>query len=476
MGILQDFKHARPRLLQSTIFRLTLLYTALFCASFLLLLTFVYFATVREMESEIKHRITSEMNEAKTQFNTHGAAGLEKLINEFLEDEDEGLAIYLLVDAQNKVLAGNMESWPQDVEYSENWLLFDIESRRLEEGVHVLARDSSLPGGYRLLVGYSLRGPDRTKEVMLDVVSASVILALIVTGLSGTVFSGIIRRRLMQVNQICEQVIGGNLDVKVPVTGGADEFDHLASNVNAMLDRIAELVKGLRQTSDNIAHDLRTPLARHRNRLEGIVTHPPKHTADVQEYMKAGIEEVDTILETLNSILRISQAQSGVASGHFVTFDFSAVVIDVVEFYDEFAAQKDINIHGSVPLNIKATGDKPLITQAIANLIDNAIKYTPAGGQITVALTQNQHMIECVVADNGPGIPSDHYDKVKERFFRMEASRTSQGTGLGLSLVDAVAQLHRGELVFGDNRPGLIATLRLPIAAASNDAPPHASA
>lgn len=463
MPLLQKFRLLSARPFQSTIFRLTLLYTAFFCASFLLLLTFVYFATVRAMEDEIKHRITSEMNEAKTEYSAHGVEALQRKISEFLEDEEEGLAIYLLIDAQGKVLAGNMENWPEGVQYSGNWMLFDIESHQEEEGVHVLARDSTLSGDYRLLVGSSLRGPDHARKVMLDVVSASVLLAICVTLLSGSIFSAIIRRRLERVNQICGQVINGNLDVTVPLTGGGDEFDHLASNVNGMLARIASLVKGLRQTSDNIAHDLRTPLARHRNRLEDLITHPPRQTL-VQEYLKAGIEEVDSIVETLNSILRISQAESGVASGHFITLDISSVMIDVIEFYGELAEEKDINIQGSIPLEILAKGDKPLLTQAIANLIDNAIKYTPEGGQISVTLARHQEVIECIVADNGPGIPEEYYEKVKERFFRMEASRTSAGTGLGLSLVEAVARLHRGELILGDNKPGFIARLRLPIA------------
>jgi signal transduction histidine kinase len=460
--LVRNLKRAGWRLFQSTIFRLTLLYTTFFCVSLLLLLTFVYFATVREMESEIKHRISTEANEMKTEYTGHGIEALQRLIGQFLEDEDEGLAIYLLTDAQGKVLAGNMESWPVDIEYEGNWLNFEIESRKPEEGVNILGRENKLVGGYRLLVGYSLRGPDRARKVMLDAVSASFVFAFFITGFSGAVFSGLIRRRLERVNQICAQVISGNLDVKVPLTGGADEFDNLAGNVNAMLDRIAALVTGLRQTSDNIAHDLRTPLARHRNRLESMMTHTPR-SHEVQEVAKAGIDEVDTLLETLNSILRISQAQSGVASGHFVTFDLSTVVIDVIEFYDELAGQKDIAIHGSVPLDIYATGDKPLITQAVANLIDNAIKYTPEGGQIAITLSRQDGWISCVVADNGPGIPPEFHEKVKERFFRMEESRTSKGTGLGLSLVDAVAQLHRGELLLGDKHPGLIATLRLPI-------------
>jgi len=457
------------KLFQSTIFRLTLLFAAFFCVSVIALLTFVYFATVREMESQIRHRITAQMNQAQATYMAHGVESLKKEINEFLEEEDEGLGIFLLVDAQGKVLIGNMENWPEDVQYSENWLFFDIESHQ-EEAVHVVARDTALSGGYRLLIGYSLRGPDHAKKAMLDVVLASIMLAIAITALGGALFSSVIRRRLERVNQICAQVINGNLDVMVPVTGGGDEFDHLSSNVNTMLQRIAELVKGLKQTSDNIAHDLRTPLARHRIRLEGLISHPPR-LSQVHDIVKAGMEEVDSIVETLNSILRISQAQSGVASGHFITFDLTEVLINVVEFYAEFAEQKGIPVSYDIEQEVIVTGDKPLITQALANLIDNAIKYTPAGGVIDVYLRKKDHAIECVVADNGPGIPPQYYTKVKERFFRMEASRTSPGTGLGLSLVDAVAALHRGELVFEDNQPGLKITLRLPIAVDASASP-----
>jgi signal transduction histidine kinase len=456
---------------QSTIFRLTLAYAAFFFVSVFLLLTFVYFATVREMESQIKHRINAQTNQVQMAFNAHGAKGVEKQINEFLEEEDEGLSLYLLVDNQNKVLAGNMEAWPEDVEYSESWILFDIESHTDKNGVHVLARDVPLAGGYRLMVGYSLHGPDRARKAMLDVVLASIVLSFLITALGGAFFSGVIKNRLGRVNDICAQVIAGNLDVKVPITGGADQFDYLGMNVNAMLHRIAELVNGLKQTSDNIAHDLRTPLGRHRIRLEGLVNHPPR-ISQMHDTIKAGIEEVDSILETLNSILRISQAQSGVASGHFITFDLSSIMIDVVEFYAEFAEQKGIVMDYYISEDIKVTGDKPLITQAIANLIDNAIKYTSPGGLIHVQLTATEQGIECIVADNGPGIPPEYYSKVKERFFRLEASRTSPGTGLGLSLVDAVAKLHHGELVFGDNQPGLKVIFKLPSAALAAAFPP----
>jgi len=190
------------------------------------------------------------------------------------------------------------------------------------------------------------------------------------------------------------------------------------------------------------------------------MNHPPQPSG-WQEPLKAGIEEIDGLVETLNSILRISQAQSGVASSHIAEFDLSASVTDVVDFYAEFAEQKHIEVRQEIAAGIVMTGDKPLLTQAVANLIDNAVKYTPAGGVIAIVLRQENGVIECIVADTGPGIPEAYYDKVKERFFRMEASRTSPGTGLGLSLADAVARLHRGTLVFEDNHPGLKVTLRL---------------
>lgn len=442
------------KLLNSTIFRLTLLYAAFFSVSIIFILTFVYLATVREIENQIKHRINVELNQQQVVFNTHGIEGVKKEAAQFMEDDDEALLIYLLEDKDGKILVGNMESWPQDIERDENWLMFDIESHNEANGVHVLARDKTFATGARVLIGYSLKGPDRTQKIMFDVVSASIVLAFVITAFGGAMFSGVIRRKLELVNHICRQVIAGNLNVKVPVMGSEDEFDHLSSNVNAMLSRIVELVNGLRHTSDNIAHDLRTPLNRHRIRLEGMVKHPPEKR-EMLENIKGGIEEIDVIVETLNSILRISQAQSGVTSGHIVAFDLSAIAIDVVEFYAEFAEQKNITMESDVPSGLMVTGDKPLITQAIANLIDNAIKYTHPGGKISVTFNRSGPYIECIVADNGPGIPPTLYDKVKERFFRMEESRTSPGTGLGLSLVDAVAKLHRGELTFADNLPGL---------------------
>jgi len=424
------------------------------------ILSFVYFATVREIESQLQHRINNQINQLATTYNARGMEEMKKQMLEFVEEDDEGLFIYLVVDAKGKPIIGNMENWPEDVEYSEKWLMFDIDAKNEEKISHILAMDKLLPNEYHLLLGYSLKSAEHTRKIMFDVICASIALAFAVTIFGGTLLSGLIRRKLEAVNTICNQVIDGNLHITVPLTGGIDEFETLAKNVNSMLARIAELVKGLKQTSDNIAHDLRTRLNRHRIRLETLMNQPAE-LPRIQEHIKAAMEELDMIVETLNSILRISQAQSGIASGHFIQFDLSVALIDVVEFYEELAEQKHITLYLDIAENIMVTGDKPMLTQAIANLLDNAIKYTPKHGHVTITLKQNEGFVECIIADNGSGIPPELYEKVKERFFRLEKSRTSAGTGLGLSLVDAVARLHRGELLFADNHTGLIATLTI---------------
>lgn len=455
----------RLKFLNSTTFRIALFYGIFFCVTVSGLLAFVYFATVREMEDQIKHRITAQMNAAVHVYNTRGIEALKSQLAEYIDEEVEGLAINLLEDDNNDPIAGNLETWPEEVTHSGEWILFDIEANRELglEYVNILAQEYVLSNKYRMLMGYSLRGPNRAKEIVLSVVKLSVLLSLFFTLLGSALLSSAIRRKLGKVNTICKQVISGNLEVSVPQTHSADEFDKLTDNVNSMLQRIAELVKGLQQTSDNIAHDLRTPLNRHRIRLEKLLTHPKQHA--LEEQIRHSMEEIDSIVDTLNSLLRISQAQSGVTSGHFTVFNLSDSIGDVIDFYAAFAEEKAIILHQNIPASLNVNADKPMLTQSIANLLDNAIKYTPDQGVVSITLTSAGNTVVCSIADNGTGVPTEFREKIKERFFRMEASRTSKGTGLGLSLVEAVAKLHRGTLMLEDNNPGLKATLTLPIVA-----------
>lgn len=448
--------------LRSTLLRIALITGLFFCISFSALLGFVYFATVKEMEQQIQYRITAQIQAAGKTFREHGLEELKNQLDDFVNEEDQGLVITLLINEKGEELAGNLESWPEDVEYSGDWMLFGIESSRGLDYVNIMARNELLPNHYKLLIGYSLRGPHRTKQVILEVSKYSVLLSLFLTVIGSVMLSRVIRQRLSVVNAVCRQVMTGNLNVSVTDSGSHDAFDQLAHNVNAMLQRIAELVKGLQHTSDNIAHDLRTPLNRHRIRLDTLLKQAAPENADA---LRQSIEEVDTILDTLNSLLRISQAEAGVSPSSRTDFDLAESVRNVVDFYSSFAEEKSIGIITRIDAPQRVTGDKALLTQSIANLLDNAIKYTPENGTVSVSLRRDGTTVLCIITDNGVGIPAAYRDKVRERFFRMEASRSSPGTGLGLSLVEAVARLHKGTLTLEDNNPGLKTTLLLPIAA-----------
>jgi signal transduction histidine kinase len=274
----------------------------------------------------------------------------------------------------------------------------------------------------------------------------------------GLIFSLYIRRRIESINQTCTRIMSGELTNRAVVSGSDDEFDHLAQNINAMLTRINELIDGIRDISYNVAHDLRTPLNRLRNRLERLETAQTTGQVSGREVYEA-LKDIDRLIATFDSILRIAQAEVGAGIEHFTDVDLSALVQDVVDLYAALAEEKQQHLTAVIENGITLKGDRNLLTQAFANLIDNAIKYTPQGGAIAIRLQAHGQEIKLEVADSGSGIPPEYHQKVKQKFFRLEQSRTSPGNGLGLSLADAAFQLHSATLTFSDNAPGLIATV-----------------
>jgi signal transduction histidine kinase len=248
----------------------------------------------------------------------------------------------------------------------------------------------------------------------------------------------------------------------VPLNGSGDEFDTLAENLNRMLDRIERLMKGLREVTDSVAHDLRTPLNRLRNRLEESVARLNASGAQAGEIERA-IAETDQLIGTFNALLLIAETDAGTTRAAMSPLDLGGVAADVVELYEPFADEKKVSL-ALVPGNpVAIEGNRSLIAQALANLVDNAIKYTPAGGKARIRIAVSPGSVDLSVADSGPGIPLADRPRVTERFVRLEASRNSPGTGLGLALVAAVAHFHGAELVLEDNMPtGLKAVLRFP--------------
>jgi signal transduction histidine kinase len=264
-------------------------------------------------------------------------------------------------------------------------------------------------------------------------------------------------RRLDQTNSSAAEIMAGNLTRRLPVSRAGDEFDSLAKNLNRMLDRIERLMKGMREVTDSVAHDLRSPLNRLRNRLEGMLKHLPQE-AEASE-MESAIGEIDRLIATFNSLLLIAEAEAGLERSAMQRVDLSALARDVCELYAPVAEEGGLSLDTELAPPIEIDGNWNLLSQALANLVDNAIKYTPAGGRVTIATGRNNGGAVLSVADTGPGIPEEDRTRALERFVRLEASRNSAGSGLGLSLVAAVARLHEARLELSDNHPGLRASM-----------------
>ncbi|MDO8359727.1 MAG: HAMP domain-containing sensor histidine kinase, partial [Devosia sp.] len=288
---------------------------------------------------------------------------------------------------------------------------------------------------------------------------------LVFSVLAGVVTARRVLKRIDTSNATSAQSMSGNLSDRIPVTKSNDEFDVLATSLNAMLDRIEGLMQGLKEVTDNVAHDLKTPLTRLRNKAESALRDGSSGDAQ-REALQTTLNESDKLIRTFNALLMIARAEAGAPSGAFADVDVSAVAEDVAELYEPAAEEAGMTLEATIAPGVHLRANRELIGQALVNLIENALKYyEPAEGKtgrITVAVRAEKGRVLIEVGDNGPGIPPEDRDRVVERFVRLEKSRTEPGSGLGLSLVAAVARLHKGELRIEDNAPGLRAVIDLP--------------
>ena len=325
-----------------------------------------------------------------------------------------------------------------------------------------LARVFVLSGGYRLLVGRDLHDAQAFRSRITQTLAWAALLTLALGIAGGLFMTRNMLARVEAVNRTSARIIHGDLTQRVPLTGSGDEFDQLAGNLNAMLDQIERLMAGMRQVTDNIAHDLRTPLARLRARLEVTLLERP----DAQRYAEAlsdTIVEADRLLGTFNALLSIAEAEAGSRRETMAVVDLAEIARSVAELYDPVAEEKGLVLSVKIDAELPVNGDRHLLSQAIANLLDNALKYTPSG-TVTLAAQGSEGVARIEVADSGPGVPPDRREAVFDRFVRLEGSRSTPGNGLGLSLVRAVAKLHGGEVWLEDNEPGLKAIFILPTA------------
>ncbi|HEX2655947.1 MAG TPA: ATP-binding protein [Xanthobacteraceae bacterium] len=460
---------ALGKLIRTTAFKLTLVYLTVFALFAAFLLGYFALNTRWLITEQITETVDAEITGLSEQYRQGGIRRLVEVIEG--RSRRPGSSLYLLTTFSGEGLAGNIGSLAPGVLNKSGWA--ETLYRRLDdsEGAdhQALVRIFQMAGGFRLLVGRDLDERERLLEIIISAGRWSIAL-VIVLGLAGGFF--VTRRVLKRIDAMTgttQTIMAGDLSGRLPVAGTGDELDRLAENLNMMLARIEILMRGLKEVSDNIAHDLKTPLTRLRNRCEAALR-AAKSEDDYRSALESTIEESDGLIRTFNALLMIARAESAEFPEATEAFDAAEIARDVGELYEPLAEEKGIALRVEALKPMPTEGNRELISQALVNLIDNAIKYAKpehtlakqVTAEIKIAAEEEGDHILLTVADHGPGIPEADRARAIERFVRLEQSRSQPGSGLGLSLASAVARLHRGELRLEDNNPGLRATLALP--------------
>ena len=452
-------------LLKTSTFKLALIYMVLFAGSVLILLGFIYWSTVAYMSAQTDATIEADITGLAEQYRQRGLVGLEKTIAERMERDPNGSSVYLIATPTRQPLAGNLSPWPDTTAGPDGWLDFEFKEAESGRIFQARARDFVLQDGLQLLVGRDTRELKATQALITNTLLWGLALTIALALLGGVVMSRGMMRRIEIINQASRNIMAGDLTERIPIRGSGDELDQLAANLNRMIDEIERLMNGIRHVSDNIAHDLRTPLTRLRNRLEQLQL-DLDDASPQRESVEEGLADADHLLATFAALLRIARIEAGGHAANFELVEMAALARDAAELYEVLAEEKQLDFNMQIEGEITLSGDRDLLFQALINLLDNAVKYTPAGGSVALELKRSGDNAEIIISDTGIGIPEAERDKVGQRFYRLETSRSTPGSGLGLSLVKAAASLHNAELILDDNAPGLRVTLRLPIAQA----------
>jgi signal transduction histidine kinase len=445
------------RLMRVSSSRLALLYTALMTLITGALLTTVYLLTRSALERETALVIHAEMTDLADDLRLGGLPRAVATLQLRVDSWGRTGAVFLLADSRFRRVAGNLSEWPRDVTSAAGTMVeFDIYAR--ERGVSVLhpvqARVERLSNGYWLLVGADTSERQKTlRRFGLATVWGTLLTALCVWVL-GAAYARRTARRVRDYATTCETIMRGDLTQRLRVDDAHDEFDALAGAVNAMLDRIEEQTTTLRTAFDSIAHDLRTPLYRLRVRLEEAQLRPG---ASEEDLIGASLAELDRVQRTLATLLEIARAEAQGITTHGDEVDLAALATNMVELYAPGMRAAELDVTLDAPQPARLTGNRQLLAQLITNLLENALKYVPAGGHVRVSVQDAADGISLSVSDDGPGIPAAERAAALRPFVRVgDAASKASGSGLGLSLAAAVARLHGARLTLGDNSPGLI--------------------
>lgn len=475
--------HRFIQLWRTSTVRLTATFILIFVLFSILLLGFITWQSSVQIQRQQSNDIDREVAVFQRIDIQQGIRALAFAVERI--SRSPGPGVYYLGDATGQYLLGNVTDIPANVIIEPGVYSFDYEradpfvdppngpgpaagpGRQREKGGYAVVRSVELSNGMRLVVGRDVVERRGFSAIIVQSFLFGVLGIIVFSVIAGGVTARRVLRRIDTIRDTSTKIMSGNLSERVPVTRRNDEFDGLATNLNAMLDRIEQLLQGLKEVTDNVAHDLKTPLTRLRNQAESALREGASDQSRLQA-LETTIAESDRLIQTFNALLMIARAEAGAPSGALSDIDVSAIVADLAELYSPVAEDEGIIVDTSIAQGVHLRANRELIGQAMVNLLENAVKYArPEGdgqGRITVGLRESGGRVLIEVADNGPGIPEEDRKRVLERFVRLEKSRSEPGSGLGLSLVDAVTRLHGGTFRIEDNEPGVRAVIDLPAA------------
>jgi signal transduction histidine kinase len=446
--------------LRSSTFKRALIWIGIFGAIVVALFGYVYWSTSSYVLSRSDRAITAERAILHKAYELAGRSGLVAAIERSIADDRFDGGLYLLADPSFTPVAGNLKVWPPELKGVGGWDNFSARAWKPDgEGRPLLrAAFETLPDGYHLLVGRDIDDLDRFAKKINTALALVISLIFVLAGVASVSVTRRTVGRIEAINATSRAIMQSGLGKRIPLHGTRDEWDQLAENLNSMLERIEMLMVEVRQVSDSVAHDLRTPLTRMRGRLEKAYAR--QHNGDYdRSLIDETMADLDTVLRMFSSLTRISQIEASDRTSAFRTVDLSAIANEVVELFDAAAEDKRTHLDAFVDKQVLVTGDRDLLFDAVANLVDNAIKHGREAGRVTVEVTGNGGAVISVV-DDGPGIPANERQNVFKRFYRLERGRRTPGNGLGLSLVAAVARLHGAHIEMEDHSPGLKFRLR----------------
>lgn len=457
---------SRINLFRTTVFRVFFLYAVLFSLLAAALLGFTYWSISVHIAAQINANLKTEATDLAYLFSHHNVEDLIATIGRYSVVGQSSDRYYLLISPSGLPLAGNLQAWPFQFDIRPGWHTVRLHYKEYqtrgwdrEQDYSVRSYVVRLPNHYRLVVAQGLQAVQKLRDYTQGAVLGAIAMSVLASLLGGYLLARAVLRRIDTISGTAGEIMAGDLTRRVPIAGRDDEFDELAAKLNAMLERIEQLMVGMRQVTDNVAHDLRSPLTRLRNGLEVILLES-RREHEYRSAIELAIEDVSVLLKTFNALLSITQAEAGVRRNDWAEVDLSALALDMAELYEAVAEDRGVQFQCQPNAGVRIYGNRHLLAQAVSNLLDNSMKYVSQGARVELRVELQQNSPVLTISDNGPGIPADQRNRVLERFVRLDSARTTPGNGLGLSLVRAVARLHGADLLLGDNAPGLLVTIK----------------